>query len=268
MRHQLQQAAMNIIDRVAAANKQAAPDQAALQNCKIVAHRGEHDNISVIENTLQAFTNASTAGVWGFECDIRWSADLVPVIHHDASCERLFGDPVALASLAFSEIRERFPLIPSLAEVLSRFGGHQHLMLELKAGPYPEKARRKQVLQELLAPYSPGEDFHILMLDPALADEVDFLPRRYCILVAELNIARLSRAALAGDFGGLCGHYLLLGKAMQQRHKQAQQFTGTGFISSRNALFRELNRGMQWIFSNDAVRIQGYRDSSLASGPW
>ena len=35
---------------------------------------------------------------------------------------------------------------------------------------------------------------------------------------------------------------------------------GTGFIHSRNALFRELNRGIEWIFSNRAVHIQGIVD--------
>ena len=36
-----------------------------------------------------------------------------------------------------------------------------------------------------------------------------------------------------------------------------------GFIHSRNALFRELNRGVEWIFSNEAVRMQGIRDAYL-----
>jgi glycerophosphoryl diester phosphodiesterase len=36
-------------------------------------------------------------------------------------------------------------------------------------------------------------------------------------------------------------------------------------VASRNCLFRELNRGIRWIFSNDAVRIQKIRDHYLAS---
>ena len=43
--------------------------------------------------------------------------------------------------------------------------------------------------------------------------------------------------------------------------------TGSGweqdFPSSRNTLFRELNRGIEWIFSNDAVALQHIRDDYL-----
>ncbi len=255
---------MNAVDRIASVIPSAPPTPAALRDCKIVAHRGEHDNTRVLENTLQSFRDARTAGVWGLECDIRWTRDLVPVIHHDAGCERLFGDPARLGSMDFDELRDRFPLIPTLGEVLSEFGGDRHLMLEVKEEHFPEPARQQQILQRMLDGLSPGEDFHILMLEPALARHVAFIPRRYCILVAQTNIVRLSRAALAGEFGGLCGHYLLLNPRMQRRHRDAGQMTGTGFIASANVLFRELNRGMEWIFSNDAVHIQQIRDRALA----
>lgn len=267
MRQQLQQAAIRAADRVTAGIPQAVPDRLALQNCKIISHRGEHDNGTVIENTLQAFDNARAAGVWGMECDIRWTRDLVPVIHHDASGTRLFGDPAMLYRLTFTELRRRLPLIPSLAELVAEFGGNTHLMLEIKADHYPQPARQKRVLQELLSPLTPGQDYHFLTLDPALAEYVDFLPGRYCVLVAELNMPRLSRYSLERGLGGLAGHFLLLSDAVKQRHMAAGQHTGTGYISSRNCLFRELNRGIEWIFSNDAIKIQQIRDRQLALRP-
>jgi len=264
MRQWLQDAATTTVDAATAMIPRAVPETLALRNCKVIAHRGEHDSSRFIENTLPAFAAASAAGVWGIECDIRWTADLVPVIHHDPTCQRLFGDPARLARLNSSEIRERFPLIPTLAEVVSELGGHTHLMLEIKADHYPQEQQQKAILQDLLRPLIPGKDYHFLLLDPALAVHVDFLPREFCFLVAQLDVSQLSRHSLEQGFGGLTGHYLLLNDLLKRRHAARGQGIGTGFISSRNALFRELNRGIEWIFSNHAIKIQRIRDHYLA----
>jgi glycerophosphoryl diester phosphodiesterase len=254
---------MTTIDLATAAIPRRTPGQTALRQCKIISHRGENDNRRVLENTLPAFRAARDAGVWGIECDIRWTADLVPVIHHDPDCSRLFGELVTLSSVTFEELRARFPLIPSLRELVEEFGGHTHLMLEIKAEHYPQPARQKAILQATLSGLEAGKDYHWLLLDPSLATRVDFVAREFAFLVAEFNVNRLSREALKQGFGGLTGHYLLLNRTLKQRHEQAGQRIGTGFIHSRNALFRELNRGVEWIFSNRAVRIQRILDAEL-----
>jgi glycerophosphoryl diester phosphodiesterase len=265
MRELLQSALMNSVDRVFATMPQRVPAYSALRQCKIISHRGENDNRHVLENTLPAFTRARQAGVWGIEADIRWTADLVPVVHHDPDCTRLFGDPALLGSLTFTQLRDRFPLIPSLQELLLEFGGNTHLMLEIKSEHYPQPDRQKSILQAMLSPLCAGKDYHFLLLDPGLAQHVDFQPREVSILVAELNIKRLSNHSLQHGFGGLSGHYLLMNKTLLARHANAKQCIGTGFIHSRNALFRELNRGVEWIFSNRAVHIQGVLDHYLAA---
>jgi glycerophosphoryl diester phosphodiesterase len=232
------------------------PDQAALRKCKIISHRGEHDNIAVIENTLAAFDQARYSGVWGIECDIRWTADLVPVVHHDPSGSRLFGHAAPLHTLSFDELRARMPLVPTLAEVIAEFGGNTHLMLELKEAHRLQPALQREILMQQLAPLQPGRDFHLLALDPGLLAQVDFIADCFCFPVSEINTTRLSREALDRRFGGLTGHFLLLNSRVQRRHAEAGQCIGTGFVSSRNCLFRELNRGVEWIFSNDAVKLQ------------
>ena len=263
MRDFLQYTAMKAVDRVMAAIPQPVPDQVALRNCKIISHRGEHDNTSVIENTLPAFDNARIHDVWGIECDIRWTADLVPVICHDACGKRLFGNPARVSELSFADLRTQMPLIPSLAELVGEFGGNTHLMLEIKAEHYPQLQRQKMILQEQLSTLSPGLDYHFLALDPELFARVDFVPRHFCFPVAQLNTSRLSAAAIETQCGGLTGHFLLLTNKLRKRHELAGQCIGTGFISSKNCLFRELNRGVEWIFSNDAVKIQKIRDHYL-----
>jgi glycerophosphoryl diester phosphodiesterase len=263
MREHLQSALTSTIDLAAAAIPRRVPSRATLQQCKIISHRGENDNREILENTLAAFAAARAAGVWGVECDIRWTRDLVPVIYHDPGCERLFGDPVTIASLEFSVLRERFPLIPSLQELVGEFAGNTHLMLEIKAESYPKPARQKAILQAILSSLTPGDDYHFLMLDPVLAARVDFVPREFSLLVAEFNLHRLSRECLQQGFGGLMGHYLLLNDTVKRRHEGAGQRVGTGFIHSGNVLFRELNRGVEWIFSNEAVKMQNIRDAAL-----
>ena len=263
MREHLQSALMSAIDLAAAATPRRVPSRAAVSQCKIISHRGENDNREILENTLPAFAAARAAGVWGIECDIRWTKDLVPVVHHDPGCERLFGDPVTIASLEFTDLRQRFPLIPSLHEVIGEFAGNTHLMLEIKAEHYPRPARQKAILQALLSSLTPGADYHFLVLDPTLAERVDFVPREFTLLVAEFNLQRLSRECLRQGFGGLMGHYLLLSDIVKRRHVDTGQRVGTGFIHSGNVLFRELNRGVEWIFSNEAVRMQNIRDAIL-----
>jgi glycerophosphoryl diester phosphodiesterase len=265
MHERLQNAAMKMADGILAGIPRPVPSQNALRNCKIVSHRGEHDNISVMENTLSAFERARANGVWGIECDIRWTADLVPLICHDHSGARLFGRPDWFSTLSFAEVRAQLPVIPSLAELVSEFGGNMHLMLEVKEEHYPQPARQKQLLQQHLSALSPGQDYHFLALDPGLFERVDFVAREFCYPVSQLNVARLSKACIDSGFGGLTGHYLLLSNTLKQRHAVAGQRIGTGFVNSRNCLFRELNRGVEWIFSNNAVKIQQILDRYLQS---
>ena len=257
MRELLQNLAMGLVDGVMALVPRTLPSVEALRSCKIISHRGEHDNRRVMENTLLAFDIARAADVWGIECDIRWTRDQVPVICHDADTERVFGKQLDIASLSFAELRSQLPAIPSLEEVVARYSGNTHLMLELKVYSAEHLQEQRAALKRVLGRVRPGEDFHILALDPELFTLVDFLEPRYLLPVAETNVGTLSRISLERGYRGIAGHFLLLGKALQARHQKAGQVIGTGFPRSRNSLCRELNRGVEWVFSNHAVYLQG-----------
>lgn len=258
--------AMAVVDGIMAVIPRRRPDRAALERARLISHRGEHDNIRIRENTLPAFEQARAKGVWGIECDIQWTQDLVPVICHDPSPQRLFGVDTPLAQFTFGDLRTHVPDIPNLEEVVGEFGGNTHLMLELKAGHWPEPARQSDILRDILAHLTPGDDFHLLSLKPELFDHVAFVDRRYCMPVAETNVAAISRYALDNHCAGLGGHYLLLHNNLEKRHAAAGQKLGTGFPASRNCLFRELNRGIEWVFSNDAAALQAILDKALADG--
>lgn len=247
---------MALVDTFMACIPRRVPDESALRSCKIISHRGEFDNRTVMENTLPAFINARAAGVWGIECDIQFTSDGVPMVCHDATAARVFGQDVALGDLDFAELREQVPQIPSLAELIDEFGGNTHLMLELKVLSPRVLQQQRECLKELLAPLVPERDFHLLALDPELFALVDFLPPATCLPVAETNVKSMSKVSLERGYCGLSGHYLLLTDKLCRRHAAKGQRIGTGFPRSRNCLYRELNRGIEWIFSNDAVYLQ------------
>ncbi|MCB1844236.1 MAG: hypothetical protein KDI09_14845 [Halioglobus sp.] len=259
--------AMRVTDTIVGTVPRPKPSRAALERCRIISHRGEHDNRDVAENTLQAFSAAAQAGVWGIECDVRWTADGVPVICHDADLSRVFGIRERLADLRFDALRTRCPGVPTLEEVLLRFGKERHLMLELKAERWPQAARQAQTLAALLSDFEPGRDYHLLSLQVEMFAQAGFVPPQACLPVAETNVGRMSRIALERGYAGIGGHYLLLGESLRRRHAAAGQRIGTGFPASGNCLRRELNRGVEWIFSNHAVALQGLRDRWLEDAP-
>jgi len=220
-------AALAIVDCWMAMVPRNKPALEAAENCRVISHRGEHDNRSVHENTLEAFEIARSAGVWGIETDIR----------------------------------------PTLAELIDEFGGNTHLMLELKDEEFPELERQKDILNEHLSGLKPRDDYHILALDVDLFETFDIQPRQACISVSMVNARSLSKTTLSEGYGGFTGHYVLLNDRLKALHGAAGQSFGTGFIRSKNCLYRELNRGMEWIFTNDAVEIQGILDALRQERP-
>ncbi len=252
-----------VVDLWFAAWPQPVPGQDQLRACKIISHRGEHDNRKVFENTLAAFERAVKAGVWGLEFDVRWTKDLQPVVVHDCDLNRIFRINLAVNQLAWQELQVRCPLIPSLAEVIRRYGGKVHLMMELKAEPYPKPAFQSRVLQEHLGRLTPQADYHFISLTPSMLERVDWCPKAACLPIAQLNVKAMSATALKANYGGMNGHYLFITNAVLQKHLQHNQQVGTGFVRSRNCLFRELNRGVEWIYTNHALKLQRIRMACL-----
>jgi glycerophosphoryl diester phosphodiesterase len=233
-----------------------APERRRLLGCKIIAHRGSHDNHRILENTLDAFHRAAEAGVWGIEMDIRWTRDRIPVVFHDPDLSRLYGRPETIDTFTLNQLQRHCPAIPSLAEVVSRLGKKLHLMIEVKRQSRPDARVQERCLEEVLRPLDPIADYHLLTLDPGVLQPFSRIPRRARVAVADGWPGFSSRWVRQHRWGGFCGHYLLVGKAMVRHHHRARQRVGTGYIASLNCLFRELNRGMDWIFSNRAEVLQ------------
>ena len=247
---------MALSDGIFARWPRSCPDAGRLKHCRIVAHRGEHDNRRTFENTLAAFDAAVAAGVWGIEFDIRWTKDLQPVVIHDPNLQRVFGVPQTVAGATHAELRQRCPHVPSLAEVIRRYGGKAHLMVEVKQEHTLDPARQNQVLGELFSGLTPGQDFHLISLTPHLFRPLTFAPKSALVPVARLNPGEFGRLAAREGYGGLAGHYAVVGRSDIEQQHAAGCKVGTGYVRAPNCLFRELNRGVDWIFSNHAAEVQ------------
>ena len=242
------------------------PARELLIDCKIISHRGEHDNRRVRENTFAAFMPAAEAGCWGLEFDVRWTEDLQPVVFHDANAQRVFGIDLAISQVSLVQLQQRIPEIPTLQQVVDRFAGRQHLMVELKRDDLAAYAIRSERLREIFAAFEPATDYHFLALQTELFDLVEFAGKRACLPVAEFNVAELSRIALQRNYAGVCAQYLLLSRALISRHHRQGQQLGSGFAASKYGLFREIDRGVDWVFTNHAVRLEAIRQELLRGG--
>jgi glycerophosphoryl diester phosphodiesterase len=255
---------MQICDSIFAIVPQQAPTLENLSKCKIISHRGQHDNITVYENTLSAFDHAlETEGIWGIELDFRWTKDLHPVVAHDPDLLRLFGSNLKISETTLAELKQHCPQVPTLEEVLLRYGGKLHLMVEAKEEHYPQPEKQNMILKDLFAPLNPREDFHLLSLDPEMLVLVKFVDTSAKILVAVFNAKILSKISLNEKYAGLGGHYLLLHKKIVKQHLDCGQKIGVGYPKSKNNLFREINRGVEWIFCNNAVEVSGILQTEL-----
>jgi len=246
---------LNLSDRIFSVLPQKIPNKTQLEACRLVSHRGERDNINIFENTFSAFDPIIEKGIWGIEFDVRWTKDLVPIVIHDENAQRVFGKDVGIAEHTWEEIQKRVPEIPSLQNLIARYGKRCHLMIELKSEHYPDIKKQKAILKELLSPLRPAEDFHIIALDIALFTYVDFLPFSALLPVSTTNAAQLSPLSLHNNWGGITGHYLFMTQDLIKKHHDAQQKVGSGFANSEKVLFREINKNVDWVFSNSALQM-------------
>ena len=261
--HTLQVQTRQILDRFYGRWPQTVPDRDRLRHCKIISHRGDYDNRNIFENTLAAFDRAKDHGIWGIEFDIRWTKDLIPVVSHDADLLRVFGLDLPIQQVTLTELKSRCPRVPSLAEMIQKYGKKIHLMIEIKAEHYPDPAGQNRILGELLSPLAPEKDYHLLTMKPEMFNLIECVPRSALLPVAHFNFPRFSRMAIEQNYSGFAGHYVLLSRSRLKKHKEVKQKLATGYVNSKNCLFREINRNVEWMFSDNAVELQKIVDHLL-----
>jgi glycerophosphoryl diester phosphodiesterase len=130
-------------------------------------------------------------------------------------------------------------------------------MIEIKAESYPDPQRQNDIFKKCFSSLEPRMDYHLMSLTPQMFDLITFVPASILIPIATLNMGECSELALKKDYCGIAGHYLLMDNLKLAKHRNKGQNVGTGYPASKNCLFREINRGVEWIFSNNAGELQG-----------
>lgn len=97
----------------------------------VIAHRGASRDCP--ENTLAAFDEALRQGADGIELDVQLSRDGVPVVYHDRTLARAGGGMRRVARLDLAELDGLDAGIPTLEQVLRRYGRKTRLLVEIKA---------------------------------------------------------------------------------------------------------------------------------------
>jgi glycerophosphoryl diester phosphodiesterase len=199
---------------------------------------------------MGSFEKARALGADGIEFDVHFSKDLVPVVHHDVSLQRIFGHPGVLESMTLKEIKAVTPGVPTLEEVLALKG--LHFMIELKVPMTPAQVI---AFTRALEGKTPREDYHLLAIRPELVREHSQTPGAAWMLVGELDLR--SRIALSAERGyaGVAGHYLGMSRAnVEKLHERGQQ-AGVGFVPGKNLYNREWSRGVDFVFTNLTSRL-------------
>ncbi len=123
-----------------------------------IAHRGLHDAArGVNENSISAFRAAIEAG-YAIECDIRLSADGVPVVFHDAELKRMTGadglvHETSAADLSALRLKESDDTVPTVAQLLDLTAGRVPLVVEMKGVDASSDAGFADALRPLIAAY-------------------------------------------------------------------------------------------------------------------
>ncbi|MEN8821873.1 MAG: glycerophosphodiester phosphodiesterase [Abyssibacter sp.] len=247
---------MRSVDAMMAVLPRRRPPASRLHAARIISHRGERPRPDIRENSFAAFDPLVNSGVWGLEFDIRFTADGVPVVYHDPDLQRVHGRSERLDRLSAAELAALAPDIPTAAQFVARYGARFHLMIEVKQEVYRDQPAYCGALMDALGALEPARDFHLMSLHPTMLDRYATVPESAKISIARFNVANISDHVLARGQAGIGAHYALITSRRARRHLSAGQELALGFPQSRYSLMREINRGANWLFSNQALAMQ------------
>ncbi|OFZ15937.1 MAG: hypothetical protein A2Z20_10790 [Bdellovibrionales bacterium RBG_16_40_8] len=236
---------------------QPTPPNEKLLSAKIVAHRGVHENSLAIENSREAFQLAVNNKLWAIEFDVRFTQDNIPIISHDPDNGRLFGCPdIVFAQVDFLTLRKKLPQIISLQEVVAEFGRKIHFMIEIKDSLHHSPLRIKS-LQQILATLTPKKDYHLLSLDPDYLEALTFFaPKDAMMDVIWLDSKKIMKKNNELNHGAIAGHFLFFNKTQIKDLQEKNKLVGVGFLDSRNSFYREINRGVDFVFTDKPLRLK------------
>jgi glycerophosphoryl diester phosphodiesterase len=176
---------------------------------RVVGHRGSPTK--ALENTFESFDRAEADGADGFELDVRLTFDGEAVVHHDAEIV-LAGRRVPLATVTIAELTE-LPVVrgefrgfvPTLRDVLLRYGATGRFLVELKPGPAPRPGLLEFRVAALLAQMHLFERAAVLSFSSDMLRRIREIEPRLDTCLNYDATARRPEGALWPDLPKGCG---------------------------------------------------------------
>jgi glycerophosphoryl diester phosphodiesterase len=114
---------------------------------RLIAHRGGVVDDAHPENSPSSLEAAIAAGYWMVEVDVRRTRDGIPVLQHDRTFQRFYGDPRNVTDMDWAEVKmlranpgNSRPM--RFEELAERCKGRMRLMLDVKNEPNPPEYYR------------------------------------------------------------------------------------------------------------------------------
>ena len=164
----------------------------------MIAHRGA--SVACPENTHAAFAHALRLGADGIELDLQLSRDGTAVVYHDRTLQKVGHGRRRVAEVDAAELatldvgswrgpRHRGERMPTLREVLDRYGTRTTLLLELKVEPEDGPAGRRRLVDatvDAIVACRLQDRVYVLSFDAALLRAVK---RRVPALATVLDVS-------------------------------------------------------------------------------
>lgn len=222
----------------------------------LVGHRGVCTHPDLVENTFPAFDLAVSCG-GAIEFDLHLTRDDHPVVLHDPTLLRLHGRPHAVRELHLEELQELAPSVPTLDEVLERYG-HQcpHYFIEPKVRDARSRTVLARALRESLSRWRLTTSTTLLSPDSNMLDtvrcEIPELAKAMIFFVDPREA--VSYARRHGDTG-LAGWYFTFPEKHREFLRQRGLHQGVGQIDYLNTHRHFSNREFRYHFTNRIDRL-------------
>lgn len=107
------------------------------QQVFLIAHRGGIVDNDHLENSVASMEAAIARGYWMLEVDVRRTRDGVPILHHDTTFQRGYGDSRTVAEMSWQDVRALRSRVgqqrpQAFDEMCARAAGRIRLMLDIK----------------------------------------------------------------------------------------------------------------------------------------
>ena len=214
----------------------------------LLGHRGAR--ACAPENTLAAFELALAHGCDGFEFDVRLTRDATPVICHDARLAHRSVRRSTYSQLC-ARLGRRFPagtpsasLLPSVDDVLARFGNHAWLDIEVKI------AGTEKILVDSIRRHRLRRNFCVSSFRPGVLEELRArdaaLPLGF-LVDKRWRLARWERY----DVQVVIPHYRLVSRPLIEEVHAAGKMLMTWTVNSPRRMRRLAEWGVDGIMSDD-----------------